>query len=457
MEHAGKLTKRAVEALEAKGASPTLLWDAELKGFGVKANPSGSKVFVVQYRNQERQQRRVEVGRFGVMTVEQARAGARIILGEVAKGIDPSAEKKAARDGVTVGQLCDWYLTEAKAGRILGRMRRPIRASSLTMDESRIESHIRPLLGRRKVASLRVTDIERMQVDIANGKTARPRGEGRGGVTKGGEGVAARSVATIHSIFNHALRDGQILSNPALGVRKFPDKKRTRRLSTNEIVDLGNLMREVEETEHPTGLAIIRVLLLSGMRLNEAQALKHSWVHDEGYVAYPETKTVEQIRIVGTPALKAIRARAPLEDNPYVFPSDGGQSHFIAADGVLGRLCHRLGWSDVTAHTLRHTYASIAGDLGYSELTIAAMLGHAAGSKTGRYVHLDEAVKSAAERVSREIASLLDSGKQDVTPSVSKFTLTAPLTTGGFGLAGPSSISVVQNSLIKPLPLGAEP
>jgi integrase len=67
-----------------------------------------------------------------------------------------------------------------------------------------------------------------------------------------------------------------------------------------------------------------------------------------------------------------------------------------------------LGWKDVTAHTLRHTFGSIAGELGYCELTIAAMLGHAAGSVTGRYVHIDDAVKSAVEKVSLVIASLLD-------------------------------------------------
>src|SRR3546814_6385426 len=93
-------------------------------------------------------------------------------------------------------------------------------------------------------------------------------------------------------------------------------------------------------------------------------------------------------------------------------------SPFVAADGVLGRICHGLGWTDVTAHTLRHTFGSIAGELGYSELTIAAMLGHAAGSVTGRYVHIDEAVRSATERVSREIAMLLDGDQLDVaTPT----------------------------------------
>src|SRR3546814_16314886 len=83
------------------------------------------------------------------------------------------------------------------------------------MDRSRIESHIRPLIGRRKVAAIRLPDIEAMQHDIAAGKTAKPRGEGRGGVTRGGKGVAARSVTTLHAIFAHAKRAGLIEVNPA--------------------------------------------------------------------------------------------------------------------------------------------------------------------------------------------------------------------------------------------------
>src|SRR3546814_13437129 len=71
----------------------------------------------------------------------------------------------------------------------------------------------------------------------------------------------------------------------------------------------------------------------------------------------------------GAPALRVLREQPVQDGSPYIFPSDGGQSHFVAADGVLGRICHGLGWTDVTAHTLRHTFGSIAGELGYSELT----------------------------------------------------------------------------------------
>ena len=179
-------------------------------------------------------------------------------------------------------------------------------------------------------------------------------------------------------------------------------------------------MRDVADFEHPVGLAIIRLLALTGLRLNEAQSVERNWVFDEGYIAFGDTKTGAQIRLIGSPALELLRAQPAIGDEPFVFPSDGGQSHFVAASGVLGRICQQLGWTDVTPHTLRHTFGSIAGELGYSELTIAAMLGHSAGSVTGRYVHLDQAVESAVERVSTEIAALLDGERSSYSEALPK-------------------------------------
>jgi integrase len=428
-----RLTKRMIDACQPVKGRATFLWDGELRGFGCKVEGAGTKSFVLQYRNSERRKRRLVIGRYGVMTLEQARDDARIKLGEIAKGEDPADERRAAKEGLTVGAVCDWYLTEAEAGRLLGRKRQPIKASTLYMDRSRVETHIRPLLGRRPVAALILADIEAMQTDIAAGKTAKPRGDGRGRATVGGKGAASRSVTTLHSIFAHAMRHGLIEGNPATGVRKFPDQKRTRRLSRAEISELGSALREFDSVEHPVGLAIVRLLVLTGLRLNEAQGVQRQWVSDEGYIAFGDTKTGAQIRIIGKAALNVLRSQPVLEGTAYVFPSDGGQTHFIAADGVLGRICKHLGWADVTAHTLRHTFGSMAGELGYSELTIAAMLGHAAGSVTSRYVHLDEAVQSATERVSAAIAALLDESTERTAPERNLFSIAAPsLLIGGF-------------------------
>lgn len=74
------------------------------------------------------------------------------------------------------------------------------------------------------------------------------------------------------------------------------------------------------------------------------------------------------------------------------------------------RIAKRAGFTDVTLHTLRHSFASVAGDLGYTEPTIAAMLGHAAGSVTSRYIHhLDKALIAAADKVAETIFDMMAS------------------------------------------------
>ena len=78
---------------------------------------------------------------------------------------------------------------------------------------------------------------------------------------------------------------------------------------------------------------------------------------------------------------------------------------------VFDRVCARAGLTDVTPHTLRHTFASIAASLGFSELTISGLLGHAPRGVTQRYVHLDTALVITADQVSAEIARLLDGGQ----------------------------------------------
>jgi hypothetical protein len=86
----------------------------------------------------------------------------------------------------------------------------------------------------------------------------------------------------------------------------------------------------------------------------------------------------------------------------------GGGGHFVGVVRVLDRVCAEAKLKDVTPHVLRHTFASVAGDLGFSELTIAGLLGHSARGVTQGYVHLDTALVVAADRVSARIAELLD-------------------------------------------------
>lgn len=326
------------------------------------------------------------------------------------KGIDPAAEQARETGSLTVAEVCDWYLLEAETGRILGRRRRPIKPSTLAMDRSRIHTHIIPLVGGRRVKALTLADIEGMQADIARGKTARARSGSRGGAATGGDGVASRTVSTLHSLFEHAFRLGVITSNPSKGVRRLASTPRDRRLSSTEIGTLGRAMRSApEQGEHPTGLATVRFLLMTGFRRQEALGLEHAWVDaEERSVRFPDTKSGAQVRVIGQAAVELIEARPKPGASAFVFPADWGDGHFTAVVSTLDRLCADARLDGVTPHTLRHTFASVAGELGFSELTIAALLGHAARGVTQRYIHIDEAVRMAADRVAGEIAALLD-------------------------------------------------
>lgn len=407
-----KITKSLVEALkpskDAVKGSSQLVWDSELRGFGVSVGNQGTKSFVVQYRNPAGQSRRKVIGRFGLMTVEEARRSARVMLGEVARGADPIEETRQVR-GLTVSDICDWYLDRAKAGKIIGRSRRPIKPSTLAMDRSRIDAHIRPLLGHRIIATLRLGDIEAAQADIAAGVTSRPRVGSRGGTTRGGEGVASRTMSTLHSILEHAVRLGEIEKNPARGVRRLASTPRMRWLSQAELRRLGVALREAEaDLEHPKGIAVIRLLLLTGFRRLEALSLEREWLlEEENAVHFATTKTGAQRRVIGRTAVELLLSQ-PDTGSKFFFPADWGEGHFVGVVRVFDRVCLRAGIQNVTPHVLRHTFASVAGGLGYSELTIAALLGHASRGITQRYVHIDEPLRAAATAVAGQISQWLE-------------------------------------------------
>jgi len=417
MKQRTKLTKRMLDDAIATD-KPLFVWDGELRGFGLKVEVAGTKSFVLQYRTKARRKRRIVLGRYGVMSLEEARDQARAGLVLVAAGGDPADEyKKSSRK--TVADICDWYLEEAEAGRLVGRRHRAIKASTLYMDRSRIETHIKPLIGQRIAAALTIQDIERMQADIAAGKTAKPLLKGRGRVTTGGAGAASRSVSTLQSLLGHAVRWGLLDRNPAEGVRKLAGQRRVRRLSSEEIVQFGEVMRKAaSDGEHPKGLAVVRLILLTGFRLSEAQGLPRSWVnHAESWIEFADSKSDEHVRPIGKVALRHIEAQPQDDISPFLFPSDSGRGHFTATDSVIARLCKTAGLKDVTAHTLRHTFASIAGELGYSDIIIGTLLGHVARNVTQGYVHIEEAARIAADQVARTMAELLDGRRKSALSS----------------------------------------
>jgi integrase len=410
-----KLTKRVVDALRPDPTRDVFKWDAgdgALKGLGIRVKPSGVASYFVQYRNKEGRTRRLVLGRVGELTPDEARGIAADKLKEARTGGDPSEERHAARAAITLSELCDLYVADAR-----GR----IKPSTLAMDCSRIACHVKPLIGRRTVGALTRRDIERLQSDVAAGKTAKPRKEkGRGGKGSGGRGVAARTVGMLGTILEFAKRHGMIVDNPARGVRRFPDNKRRRFLSLDELTALGAAMsRATADAENRTGVAAIRALLLTGCRRSEILALPWAWFDMKARcIRFEDTKSGPQLRPIGAAAIKQLAAQTRHEGNPWVFPADRGDGHFVGLPRVLARLCLRAGLKSVSVHILRHSFAAMAAELGFSELTIAGLLGHTVPGVTARYAHLpDSALVAAADRVSaRMVAALNGNARAEVVP-----------------------------------------
>jgi integrase len=215
----------------------------------------------------------------------------------------------------------------------------------------------------------------------------------------------------LGTILEFGKRHGIISDNPARGVRRFPDNKSRRFLSLDELATLGTAMREATpDGENRTGVAAIRTLLLTGCRRSEVLALPWGWVDIKARcIRFEDTKSGPQLRPIGAAAVKQMAAQHRREECEWVFPADRGDGHFIGLPRVLARLCARAGLNDITVHTLRHSFAAIAAELGFSELTIAGLLGHAVPGVTARYAHIpDSALVAAADRISARIAAALD-------------------------------------------------
>ncbi len=408
-----KITKRLVDSAAAKDMR-WFAWDDEIPGFGLVVMPSGVKSYILRYRTAEARDRRLTIGRHGVLTPDQARTKAREILVAVQSGGDPLAERRNRRIGATMNDLFDRYEDEHL----------PRLAPRTSVEQKRLlAKHLRPEVGALKVESFNTLDARR--VHFLMRKTPRQ----------------ANSVIVVLSKALALAEEWGMRTeglNRCAKVKKYPETARDRFLSAEEIGRLGVALVEAEtiglpwevdegrpKAKHlakpenrltpvdPTIVVVVRMLLLTGARLSEILELE--WDHVDfsaGTLALPYQKgRGRKPHPVATAALDVLARWGRVQGSRWVFPRVGDPERPLAAPVMQRgwqRIRKRAGLDDVHLHDLRHTFGTTASRSGGNAFQIRDVLRHADIAMSARYVNADaEPTRALVEVVGRTIGAAL--------------------------------------------------
>ncbi|MDJ0450406.1 site-specific integrase [Methylocystis sp. JR02] len=379
-----KLTKRVVDAA-APNAERYVIWDSALKGFGLRVEPSGTKTFLVRYRAAGRK-RFVAVGRFGPLTPEQARGLAQATLSEVHMGHDPAEERRRERAAITVAELARRFLAEH-----VGPKRKGTTAIHY---RSLIERYLVPKHGVRKVHDLSRPDLARLHLSMREQPYQ-----------------ANRLLAVVASMYSFGERMGLTPEayNPASRIERFPESRRERFLSKEELGRLGEAFRRFEgDGRFREGVAALRLLLFTGARLREILHLR--WEHvdlDRGLLFLPDSKTGKKTITLNAPAMMVLSSLERVGDcvipgaNPNVPRADLKKPWLAVTEAA--------GLEGLRIHDLRHSFASVGAGAGLGLPIVGKLLGHMQTATTQRYAHLDaDPVRLAADKIGASLAAALD-------------------------------------------------
>ena len=377
-----KITKRAVDALTGQERE-RVVWDDDLKGFGVRVHPSGRKVYIVKTRYRGRVIK-MTIGPHGAVAPSNARVRAAEIITDARSGKNPAGRNTDAPTMIALGKrfLKEYVSTHCKPS---------------TAEEYRrsVKLFIDPRIGRYRVPDIQRSDIAALHHDMRDTPYQ-----------------ANRTLGVLSKMFNLAelwdLRpDG---SNPCRHVKRFREEKRERFLSDVEYQRLGAALKaiEVDGSETASAIAAVRLLMLTGCRLSEIQKLL--WEHVDlgaSELRLPDTKTGAKVVYLGDPAIAVLERIDRRDGNPWVIAGRKPGSHLTDLQHPWRRIRARAELDDVRIHDLRHSFASGGLLVGEGLPMIGKLLGHTQVQTTARYAHLaNDPVKSAANRIASRIAEV---------------------------------------------------
>jgi integrase len=378
-----RLTDKIIAKLATPASGNRISYDGTVAGFGIRITAGGARAFILNYRRKvDGRERRYTIGTFPNWSTTAAREEAKRLRRQIDVGADPVGELRARRAEPTMVDLADRFLAEHVPRK---------RAATQRDYRQQLSVDILPVLGRMKVPSVTVADIDALHRTI----TARAPIH------------ANRVIALLSKMFALAMRWGWCSDNPVKGIERNSEHKRHRYLTA---IELGRLATALAESPDVGAANAVRLALLTGARRGELLAAR--WADFDlvaGVWAKPASTTKQQalhrVALSDIAVLLLIEMRRHSTSNVWVFPARrGGHRKTLREPWDAIRAAADI--RDVRLHDLRHTFASLSASSGASLPLIGAMLGHATPATTARYTHLlDDPQRAAANKVAEAIAS----------------------------------------------------
>jgi integrase len=339
-----------------------IYWDQHLPCFGVRVYPSGRRAFVCSYRALGRK-RLATLGRGDVLRLDAARKKAVAYLGQVAEGFDPQAPKDTLKAAGTVKSLADAYI---------GRHAK-LKKNTWVDDESYLARHLLPRFGTRLALAITTDDMAKLHAEIG---AKHPY-------------AANRLLEIVRKMYNLGRKWGLVpidKASPASGVERFPETKRRRFVTPDELPQLSKAIdQEADEyVRHAVWL-----LLLTGLRRGELLKAKWSDVDwKQRTLLIPKTKNGEALLApLSHAAVARLKVVPKLQGNPYIICGRKAGQHLVNLTDAWSRIRTAAGLSDLRIHDLRRTVGSWLVRDGASLHLVGSVLNHKDQKTTAGYAY----------------------------------------------------------------------
>ncbi len=383
-----KVVAKLPAAPESGDAKSVQYSDTQIPRLKLEVSKKGHKSFRVRYIFRGTRDS-MTIGSFPATNVVAARERAVEILAALERGEDPKEERRRVDSVPTFADYATGsYLEYAKAYK-----------RSHKADESKLRVHLIPKWGPRRLDSITMRDVQLYHAEVARSHCP---------------STANRHLALLSKMFRLAVDWGMLTDNPCRAIKQFKeDNHRQRFLNSDEV---RRLMEAIDEEPNKTAAAVLKLLLLTGMRREEGvRALWSNVDLENGNLFLPTTKSGRgRYVVLNEEAIELLANQPSKGKSPWVFPGADPSKALVNPVKAFSRIKERAGIeSSFRIHDLRHSFASMVVNSGASLYSVQQLLGHSSPQMTQRYAHISN---SELRRASQSVSLVVRGTKESQSP-----------------------------------------